>query len=118
MTVRFLADEHIARKLVVGLRRVVEDVDIVRLQDVGLRTLDDPAILEWAADHQRVLITHDIATMPDFAYQRVAAGHVMAGVIVIPATIPIGNIIDELAVIAVASDAAEWSGRVTYFPIR
>lgn len=32
MSVRLLADERIARKLVVGLRRAVDDVDIVRIQ--------------------------------------------------------------------------------------
>ena len=56
MTVRFVTDEHIARALVVGLRREFEEVDIVRVQDVGLRTMDDPTILQWAAEQGRVLI--------------------------------------------------------------
>jgi hypothetical protein len=29
--------------------------------------------LQWGADQKRVLITHDIKTMPDFAHRRVAA---------------------------------------------
>jgi hypothetical protein len=35
MTVRFVADEHIARALIVGLRRAFEEIDIVRVHDVG-----------------------------------------------------------------------------------
>lgn len=33
MTVRLLADEHIARALIVGLRRRFGEIDIVRVQD-------------------------------------------------------------------------------------
>lgn len=118
MTVRLVADEHIARKLLVGLRRIVDEVDIVRVQDVGLRTFDDPTILEWAADAGRALVTQDIRTMPDFAHERVAAGLPMPGMFVLPPMIPIGTAIDELAVIVEASDASEWVDRVVYLPLR
>ena len=46
MSPRFLADENIEPDLVLGLKRRIEGIDIVRVQDVGLRTLDDPAILQ------------------------------------------------------------------------
>lgn len=118
MSVRLVTDEHIARKLLVGLRRIVEDVDIVRVQDVGLRTFDDPTILAWAADSRRVLVTQDIRTMPDFAHQRVAAGLPMPGIFVLPTMMPIGAAIDELALIVEASDPREWVDRVVYLPLR
>lgn len=118
MTVRLVTDEHIARKLLVGLRRIVDDVDIVRVQDVGLRTSDDPAILAWAADAGRALVTQDIRTMPDFAHQRVAAGLPMPGIFVLPTMMPIGTAIDELALIVEASDPSEWVDRVAYLPLR
>jgi predicted nuclease of predicted toxin-antitoxin system len=118
VTHRLLADEHIARKLLVGLRRVVEDVDIVRVQDVGLRTFDDPTILAWAADAGRALVTQDIRTIPDFAHERVAAGLPMPGIFVLPTMMPVGTAIDELAVIVEASEASEWVSRVVYLPLR
>lgn len=118
MTVRFVADEHIARALIVGLRRAFDGIDVVRVQDVGLRTMDDPTILQWAADQGRVLISHDIRTMPDFAHQRVAAGALMPGVLVVPSTMPIGAAISELSAIAAASEPDEWANRVVYLPLR
>ncbi|MEO6577547.1 MAG: DUF5615 family PIN-like protein [Candidatus Limnocylindria bacterium] len=117
MSVRFVADEHIARSLIAGVQRQVESVDIVRVQDVGLRTMDDPTILQWAADAGRALLTHDIRTMPDFAHQRVGAGLVMPGVFVLPTTLPVGAAIEELVVIVAASDADEWVNRVVYLPL-
>lgn len=117
MTVRLIADEHIARRLVVGLQRVIEDADVVRVQDVGLRMVDDPAILQWAADAGRVLVTQDIHTMPDFAHERVAEGLAMPGVFVLPTKMPIGTAIEELALILGASDGDEWTNRVVYLPL-
>jgi predicted nuclease of predicted toxin-antitoxin system len=118
MTVRFVADEHIARALIVGLRRAFEEIDIVRVHDVGLRTMDDVTILQWAADNGRALITHDIRTMPDFAHQRVAATRLMPGVFVVPTTMAIGAVIDELSAVAAASESDEWTNRVVYLPLR
>lgn len=96
----------------------MEGVDIVRVQDVGLRTADDPVVLAWAADEGRVLVTHDIATVPDFAHERVAAGLAMPGVFIARTGLPIRAVIDDLSVVAEASDAAEWEGRVVYLPLR
>lgn len=118
MTVRFLADENIGSDLVLGLRRRVEAVDIVRVQDVGLRTLDDPAILEWAAGEGRSLVSHDLKTVPGYAHERIAAGLPMPGVFLLRATVGIAVAIDELALIAEASDAADWAGKVVYLPLR
>jgi len=118
VTPRFLADENIDQDIVLGLRRRVKHVDIVRVQEVGLRTLDDPAVLQWAADHGRVLITRDIRTMPTFAHQRVAAGQSMPGVIILPAPVSMATAIEDLSLVADASRADEWIGLVAYLPLR
>lgn len=118
MTVAFVTDEHIARALIIGLRRKFEEIDVVRVQDVGLRTMDDPTILRWAAAQSRVLITHDIRTMPDFAHERISAGLPMPGVLLLPTTMPIGAAIDDLAAIAAASEPDELANRVVYLPLR
>lgn len=118
MSPRFLADENIDPDLVSGLQRRIGEVDVVRVQDVGLRTADDPQILQWAADQGRVLITHDLKTMPGFAGERLSAGLPMPGVILLRATLPIARAIDELAVVAGATDADEWIGQIAYLPLR
>lgn len=118
MSPRFLADENVDADLVMGLRRRVDDIDIVRVQDVGLRTLSDPEILAWAADHGRILISHDLRTIPRFVGERLAAELPVPGVILLRATLSIAHAIDELAVIAGASDAEEWNNQIAYLPLR
>ena len=57
-----------------ALFRVKRDLDIVRAQDVGLAGADDETVVAWAADHQRVLLTHDVSTITAHAYRRVMKG--------------------------------------------
>lgn len=118
MSPQFLADENIDSDLVLGLKRRIGGIEIVRVQDVGLRTLDDPTILQWAADEGRVLITRDIKTIPTFAYDRVVAGLAMPGVLVLPPTVSMAVAISDLSVIAGATEADEWADRVVYLPLR
>lgn len=114
----FLADENFNRRIVAGLVRRAGDLDLVRVQDVGLLSADDPAVLTWAADHSRVLLTHDAATIPDFAHGRIAAGDAMVGVFIVPATMASGDAIEDLALLAEASLDDEWTGQVRYLPFR
>jgi predicted nuclease of predicted toxin-antitoxin system len=69
---KFLADENFGSAILRGLLRRNAIIDIVRVQDHGLSNTEDPLILEWAAQNDRVVLSHDLRTMPDFAYQRVA----------------------------------------------
>jgi predicted nuclease of predicted toxin-antitoxin system len=77
---RLAADENFNHDIVRGVRRRNPAVDILRVQDAGLSGADDPAILEWAAQASRVLLTHDVATMTRYAYDRIREGKPMPGV--------------------------------------
>jgi len=117
VTVRFLADEDIRSGIVLGLRSFEPAIDILDAKSSGLRGTSDSALLELAAQQDRILITHDCNTMPGYLQQRLAAGKSSPGVIVIPQRgVAIGEIIDLLLLIWAASDPAEWVNRVEYLP--
>jgi predicted nuclease of predicted toxin-antitoxin system len=71
---RLAADENLNYDIVRGVLRHDPQIDVVRVQDAGMSGADDPAVLEWAAREGRVLLTHDVATMTRYAYERVRAG--------------------------------------------
>ena len=71
---KFLADENFRTSIVEGLLLRESSLDIVTVQAVGLRSTPDEIILEWAAQQDRIMLTHDVETMTDFAYQRINAG--------------------------------------------
>lgn len=114
---RLLADENFNSDIVRGLLLRQPDTDIVRVQDVGLAGADDPEVLAWAADNGRIVLTHDRATMPEYAYERVAAGEEMAGVFILNDRFPVGRAIDEILLMMACSEQAEWSGRAVHVPL-
>ncbi len=114
---RFLSDENFHGDVVRGLLIRHPSLDLVRAQDVGLAGTDDPAVLAWAANEDRILLTHDRATMPVFAHARSAAGAAMPGVFVLNDRLPVREAIDELSMIDACSDHAEWAGRVVHLPL-
>jgi predicted nuclease of predicted toxin-antitoxin system len=114
---RFLSDENFNGDIVRGLFLRQPNLDLLRVQDVGLRELDDPAILNWAADNERILLTHDRATMPDFAYDRLSKGQQMSGVFLINDRMLIRQAIDELYLLNICSQQDEWKGIVLYLPL-
>lgn len=78
---RLLADANVRRAIVRGLLRRRPKLDIVRAQKLGFEETPDPDLLEWAAREGRVLITHDVRTMPAHAYARMQEGKLVAGII-------------------------------------
>jgi predicted nuclease of predicted toxin-antitoxin system len=114
---RLVSDENFNGKIVGGLLRRQPDLDLVRAQDVGLSNAKDPEILEWAAQDQRILLTHDRKTMPVFASERVRLGQAMPGVFHVSNHLPVGRAIDEILLLALASLDEEWEGQVLYLPL-
>lgn len=96
----FLADENFENQIVRSILRRKSEIDIVRVQDVGLSETDDRVILEWAAQQGRVLLTHDVETMTRYDYERVQAGLKMPGVFEISRSVPVGLAIKEIILIA------------------
>ena len=112
------ADENFNNDIVRGLLRRKPDLDIVRIQDEGLSGADDQAVLEWAAQKGRILLTHDVSTITHYAYDRVRSGRPMAGIFEVSPDIPINIVIDDILLLAEYSVAGEWEGQVRYLPLR
>ena len=114
----FAADENFNGRIVRGLQRKLPELDIVRVQDTSLAAASDPEILEWAAGEGRVLLTHDVSTVTRFANDRVRAALPMPGVVEVSTRMPIGQAIDEIELLALASLPGECEGQVMYLPLR
>jgi hypothetical protein len=115
---RFLADENFNNQIFRGVLRRNSDVDIVRVQDVGLAEADDPTVLEWAAQNGRIVLTHDVTTMTNFAYERVQAGLSMPGLFEVSRRVPVGLAIEEILLLDECSLEGEWEGQVRFLPLR
>jgi predicted nuclease of predicted toxin-antitoxin system len=113
--IKFLADEDFNNRILRGLLRRQPGLDILRIQDTPLAGAPDSAVLEWAAQQDRVLLTHDVSTMTKHA--RLRLGKKMAGIIEVSQSVTIGSVIDDLLLIAGTSTPEEFENRVEYLPI-
>ena len=114
---RFLADENLNNDIMRAVLRRRPDVDIVRVQDVGLTGADDPAVLDWAATEGRLVVTHDVTTMTRYAEERLRAGRPMPGLVAVPRKVPVALAADDLLLLDEASRDAEWEGQVLFLPL-
>ena len=113
----FVADENFNNDIIRGLRQRLPSIDIVRVQDVGLYGLSDHDVLEWAAEVNRILLTHDVETIPQVAYKRVRSGKPMSGVVMVPQRLSVGTAIRDLMLISEYSLDNEWNRQIIYLPL-
>ncbi len=117
MGFKYLTDENLNGRITRAILRACPELDLVRVQDVGLREADDPAILEWAAQERRILITHDVSTVTAYAYERVLADLPMSGVIEINPFASFQTVIQDFIILNECSEENEWENQVFYIPL-
>ena len=96
---RLASDADVHGDIIRGLRRRLPESDLVRAQDALPEGASDPEVLAWAVAENRVLITNDRNTMVGFAYQRVAVGDPVPGLIATTNKQSIGSAIDDIVLI-------------------
>ena len=116
MGVKLYMDVHVRREITEGLRR--RGVDILTSQEDGAAELDDPILLDRATSLGRILFSQDDDLLREAA-RRQQTGERFAGVIYAhQLNIAIGQCIDDLELIATASEPEEWLDHVMYLPLR
>lgn len=115
---KLVSDEDFNNRIVRALLRRFPALDLVRVQDVGLDGKHDREVLAWAALENRLVLTHDFATMIDFAYNRIAENLKMPGVIAVPQNLPLGEAIEEISALIEFSLENEWENQVVFIPLK
>jgi hypothetical protein len=110
--VKFQADNDLDRAIVRG---VLRRCPIVEFGSQPIDDVDDLTVLHLAAQENRVLVSHDISSMPVAFAQYRRDGH-SPGVLLVPQLWPLADAIDQLVVIWEVSDATEWQDRICYLP--
>lgn len=105
--IRFYFDEHVPKAVALGLRRA--GVDVLRVQEAGLRTADDPPHLERAAQEGRVLVTFDA----DFVRLH-SAGETHSGIAFAPRRMAVGEILHGLMLIHDVLEPQEMANHVEF----
>lgn len=114
---RLAADADVHNGIIRGLRRCEPEIDLLRVQDALPEGTIDPAILAWAGAENRVLITNDRETMIGFAYERLALGAPLPGVILTTNEQTVGAAIEHVLMIATCMSEDEIRDQVIFLPL-
>lgn len=116
---RLASDADVHGGILRGLRRRLPEIDLVRVQDALPEGTPDSKMLAWTAAENRILITNDRNSMIGFAYQRVAAGESVPGLIATTNQQSIGAAINDILLIAEYMPEDEIRNQVVVFlPLR
>jgi len=79
--------------------------------------MTDLDVLALSAEEGRILVSHDINTLPVHFRRFLAEGHSSPGVFLIPQSLQISRAIDELVLVWSASEAGEWRNLLVWLPL-
>lgn len=115
---QLLLDENFNNNILRGLLQRRPELDVIRVQDVPeIAGKDDPTVLAWAAEQQRVLLTHDVRTITGFAYQRVKNGEPMPGVIEVKRKALMSAVIEDILLFVDAGQPEDVENQIIYLPL-
>jgi hypothetical protein len=112
-----LIDQNFDQTILRGLLRNVPNLDFITAYQAGLSEVEDPNLLIWAADNQRLLITHDRRTMSAHAKTVIESGRNIAGVVIVPRQMPIAEVIEQLELIVTCTEESEWQNVIRHLPL-
>jgi hypothetical protein len=116
MKIRFQADADLNEILVKAVLRREPAIDFQTAHAARLAGLADRDVLDLAARSSRLLVTHDRKTMPghfaEFIRKRSSYG-----LLIVPQRLPVAQVVDELILIWLASEAEKWSNRIYSLPL-
>ena len=116
MSIKLYMDVHVRRAVTIGLR--LRGIDVLTAQEDGAGELDDSRLLDRAMELGRILFTQDDDLLRQAA-RRHQAKESFTGVIYgHQLNVTIGQCIDDLEIIAQATETEEWINQVVYLPLK
>jgi len=74
-------------------------------------------VLEWAAQQNRILLTHDVRTITKFAYDRVRQELKMPGVVEVKRKASIEKIVEDIFILIETGKPEDIENQVIYIPL-
>jgi predicted nuclease of predicted toxin-antitoxin system len=108
-------DVHVRRAVTLALR--LRSIDVLTAQEDGSAELDDDRLLQRATELDRVLVSQDEDLLRE-GTRRLRQQEDFSGIVYAhQLRITIGQMVDDLELIARATSPEEWRGRIEYLPI-
>ncbi|BDC52381.1 hypothetical protein F183_A46960 [Bryobacterales bacterium F-183] len=115
MRVRFQADNDLRHYIATGVQRRNPEIDFQTALAAGLDAMPDEDVLALCAKQGRILVSHDVTTMPRHFASFVQSHH-CPGVFLISQSLPAKEAIDALMLIWEVSKPEDWHNQLCWIP--
>ena|ERR1700722_19721943 len=115
LSLTFYMDVNVPRAVTMALR--LRSIDVLTAQEDGSATLDDDLLLQRATQLGRILVSQDADLLREGAWLLREGRHFSGIVYAHPLRVTIGQMVEDLELIATATGAEEWYGKIEYLPI-
>lgn len=116
MKVRFLADANFNQKTAAGLLLRESAIDFALPKSIIPERMKDADILDLAHSANRIVVSHDVRTMPRW-FDQCVQNRRCAGLILVPEKLPMRDVIEDLLLIWHLAEADEWVNRLAWLPL-
>jgi hypothetical protein len=113
--IRFQADADLRDPIVTGLKRREPLIDFKSALEADLEGVDDLRVLRLAAEEGRLLVSHDVSTMPENFAQFIQQQD-SPGVVLIRQEWPYQTAINGLLKLWLTTEAERWRDVLFYLP--
>ena len=119
MSINYLLDENLPPLYKVQLLRRQSDLIVWMIGEPGVPPTGtlDPEILLWCEINNFILVTNNRSSMPVHLAEHLAQGHHIPGIFVLRPRAEIGQVLDDLILIALAGNENEYQDRIVHIPL-
>lgn len=115
MKILFQADADLHAPIIKGIKRRQRLIDFATAHESGLAGLDDRAVLALAASNGRLLVSHDVSTMPE-EFSNFIHEQPSPGVILISQELSYREAIEGLLRVWSTTEAEDWQNVLSFLP--
>ncbi|MBC8449542.1 MAG: DUF5615 family PIN-like protein [Chloroflexi bacterium] len=116
---QYLLDENVDPTLKTALHQQWPEMAVWRIGDPGAPPHGalDPDILLWCENNDFSLVTNNRASMPIHLRDHLLAGRHVPGIFILHNKMSLGETVDELALIWLATEPDEYTDLISFLPV-
>lgn len=115
MKIKLQADADLRAPIVSGIKRREPMIDFKTANEAQLEGASDLEVLAKAADEGRMLVSHDVNTMPEHFTEFIKT-RTSPGVVLINQDLPYSEAIDGLIRLWITAEAEYWENVISFLP--
>lgn len=119
MSLKYLLDENVDLVYQTQILRREPELVVWAVGDPGCppKSILDPEILIWCEVYDFVLVTNNRTSMPPHLTDHITQGRHIPGIFILNSGWSIGENLEELILIALASEENEYQDRIVHLPL-